>query len=74
MWRGVRDAFVTGWVYSSDSSLNVPFSQDRSRGGPRWPPVWVPDRTGTWREAIPYMGFPGGKIKTIVVDLDALPW
>jgi hypothetical protein len=33
------------------------------------PSVWVPDANGQWTETIAYMGFPGGKTKTIAVDL-----
>ena len=37
------------------------------------PSIWVADEGGQWREAIPYIGFPGGKTKTIAVDVsDAL--
>jgi hypothetical protein len=32
----------------------------------------VPDGNGGWREALAYMGFPGGKTKTIAVDLTGL--
>jgi hypothetical protein len=32
----------------------------------------VPDGAGGWREALAYMGFPGGKTKTIAVDLTEL--
>jgi hypothetical protein len=35
----------------------------------RPPSVWVPDAGGEWRETVAYMGFPGGKTKTIAVDL-----
>ena len=33
------------------------------------PSVWVPDADGQWKETMAYMGFPGGKTKTIAVDL-----
>ena len=33
------------------------------------PSVWVPDESGTWRETVAFMGFPGGKTKTIAIDL-----
>jgi hypothetical protein len=38
----------------------------------RPPALWVPDAAGEWREVRPFMGFPGGKTKTIAVDLSGL--
>lgn len=64
--------FLTGWIYPTDTSLNVAISQDDSETAPRPPAIWVPDSKGEWREVVPYMGFPGGKTKTIVVDLSEL--
>lgn len=61
--------FLTGWVFPSDSSLNVACSQKRGSGGPRWPSIWIPERSGAWKEAVAYMGFPGGKTKTVVIDV-----
>lgn len=61
--------FLTGWIHPTDTSLNIGFGQNPQRDGPRPPSVWVPDADGNWRETIAYMGFPGGKTKTIAVDL-----
>jgi hypothetical protein len=61
--------FLTGWIYPTDTSLNIAFAQDPETDGPRMPSVWVPDESGTWRETIAFMGFPGGKTKTIAIDL-----
>lgn len=61
--------FLTGWIMPTDTSLNVAFAQDPETDGPRLPSVWVPDADGQFREAVAYMGFPGGKTKTIAVDL-----
>lgn len=61
--------YLTGWIYPTDTSLNINFSHNPDAKAPRPPSVWTPDRGGEWREAIPYMGFPGGKTKTIAVDL-----
>ncbi len=61
--------FLTGWIMPTDTSLNVAFAQDPETDGPSMPSVWVPDAQGAWRETIAYMGFPGGKTKTIAVDL-----
>jgi hypothetical protein len=61
--------FLTGWIFPGDTNLSVAISQDESLPSPAPPSLWVPDAGGEWREAIPFMGFPGGKTKTIAVDL-----
>ena len=61
--------FLTGWIYPTDTSLNVALSRHPIAGGPRPPSVHVLDADGNWHEVQAYMGFPGGKTKTISVDL-----
>ena len=73
--------FLTGWIFPTDTSINVSLSQNPDRKGPKPPSIWVlgdaetqrrgDAKTGeeVWREAIPYIGFPGGKTKTIAVDI-----
>jgi hypothetical protein len=61
--------FITGWIYPSGTSLNVAISQNSDLQEPKPPALFVPDGAGGWREALAYMGFPGGKTKTITVDL-----
>ena len=61
--------FLSGWIFPTDTSLNVALSQNPAIDAPRPPAIWVPDKDGGWREVVPYMGFPGGKTKTIAVDL-----
>lgn len=61
--------FMTGWIYPTDTSMNVALSRHPTENGPRPPSVLVPDADGQWQEAQAYMGFPGGKTKTIAVDL-----
>ncbi|MFM7072655.1 MAG: FG-GAP repeat domain-containing protein, partial [Planctomycetota bacterium] len=61
--------FLTGWIYPTDTSLNVGLSQNPVLDGPRPPSLWVPDGADGWREAIGFTGFPGGKTKTIAIDL-----
>ena len=63
--------FLTGWMYPTDTSINVQFSQDPTMPRPRPPALWAVDAAGEWREVQPFMGFPGGKTKTIAVDLSA---
>jgi hypothetical protein len=61
--------FLTGWLYPASTSLNIGVSQDRSAAAPRPPALAVPDQHGNWQVVRPFMGFPGGKTKTIAVDL-----
>jgi len=61
--------FLTGWVFPSSTSINVWLSHHPEMKAPQPPSVWVPDKDGRWKNVIPYMGFPGGKTKTIAVDL-----
>lgn len=64
--------FLTGWLYPASTSLRVGLSQDRSAGAPRPPALEVPDQHGNWQVVRPFMGFPGGRTKTIAVDLSDL--
>ena len=61
--------FLRGWIFPSDTSLNVAFTQDPTLDGPKPPSLWVMGVSGEWVESRPFMGFPGGKPKTIAVDL-----
>jgi hypothetical protein len=61
--------FLTGWVFPTDTSLNIAISQNPEMPRPQPPMLQVPDENGDWQTVSPYIGFPGGKTKTIVVDL-----
>ncbi len=61
--------FLTGWIYPTDTALNVALSRDPHLEGPRPPALSVPDANGVWQVVRPFMGFPGGKTKTIAIDL-----
>lgn len=61
--------FLTGWIFPSGTSMSVGISQSPGLKAPAPPSLWVPDADGQWREVRSYMGFPGGKTKTIAVDL-----
>ena len=69
---GRRWLVAHGWVYPTDSSINVAIGQ-----GAHTPPYGLsleaqrPD--GTWRVVRPDLGFPAGKSKTILIDLDGVP-
>jgi tetratricopeptide (TPR) repeat protein len=63
--------FLQGWIFPSDASINVAVSQ--GDGPPVMSPrLEVPDGRGGWKTAIPDIGFPSGKNKTVVVDLGGL--
>jgi hypothetical protein len=49
--------------------LNIAFSQNPDLSGPRLPYLQALDAQGHWQTIMSYMGFPGGKTKTIAVDL-----
>lgn len=60
--------FLRGWIYPTDASINVALSQQSSISlAP--PSLEVLDAKGQWKTAVPSIGFPSGKDKTIVVDL-----
>jgi tetratricopeptide (TPR) repeat protein len=81
--------YLTGWIFYSDTSIQVSLSQ---RGGnkdagadpcgicprdvpkprPFGPVLEVPDGRGGWKAALPAMGFPAGKTKTMPVDLSGV--
>ena len=60
-----------GWVYPTDSSINVAIVQ----GGhlaPRGVALEARDRSGTWQLVHADLGFPAGKNKTMVIELTRL--
>lgn len=60
---------LTGWILPTDTSLNIQIDQNPHLNQVEPPSVWVPGAAGQWEQVIPAMGFPGGKTKTIVVEL-----
>jgi len=60
-----------GWIHPTDSSINMQLSLgDHPR--PTGLSLEVPDGRGGWRTARTGLGFPEGKNKTILIDLDGL--
>ncbi|HEX8148242.1 MAG TPA: FG-GAP-like repeat-containing protein [Pyrinomonadaceae bacterium] len=57
-----------GWLHPTDASINVAISQG-SRPPPKGLSLEVADGRGGWAVAKPDLGFPSGKNKTIIVDL-----
>jgi hypothetical protein len=65
--------YLTGWIFYSDTSIQVSLSQRRAgEEKPFGPTLEVPDGSGGWRIALPAMGYPAGKTKTVPVDLSGV--
>lgn len=62
---------ATGWIHPTDSSINVAISQG-SHEPPKGLSLEAPDGKGGWHTVKPGLGFPEGKIKTIVLDLNGV--
>ena len=60
--------FLRGWIYPTDASINVALAQQHTIAV-KSPSLEVRDASGRWRVAIPDIGFPSGKDKTMVIDL-----
>ena len=58
-----------GWVHPTDSSVNVAISQG-SHQKARALSLEVPDGHGGWRTARANLGFPAGRKKTCLIDLE----
>jgi hypothetical protein len=61
--------FLSGWTYPTTVNLNVQLTDHPVLDPPRPPFLEVPDGQGGWREALRFIGFPGGKTKSIAVDI-----
>jgi hypothetical protein len=57
-----------GWIYPTDSSINVAIGQGR-HPQPRGLTLEAQDDSGRWIVASGDLGFPAGKNKTILIDL-----
>ena len=60
-----------GWLHPTDASINVAMSQGRNEP-PQGLRLEVPDGAGGWVVAHPELGFPAGKNKTILVNLEGV--
>ena len=63
--------YLTGWIFYADTSINVSLSQRKDLAASP-PALEIPDGKGGWRVAIPALGYPAGKTKTMPVDLSAV--
>lgn len=61
--------FLMGWVFPTDTSLNLAIQQNPNLQPPMPPVIEVPNEDGTWKVVRPFIGFPSGKTKAMVVDL-----
>lgn len=62
---------ASGWVYPTDTSINVAIGQGDAVK-PRGLSLEVPTADGRWVVVRPDIGFPSGKTKTMVIDLDGV--
>lgn len=60
-----------GWIHPTDSSINVAISQGK-HDPPKGLSLEVADGRGGWKVAKPGLGFPEGKVKTILVNLEGV--
>ena len=60
--------FLVGWVFPTDTNINIGIDQT-GEAPPKPPSIQVVDENGDWVDAVPFAGFPGGKTKTIAIDL-----
>lgn len=59
---------ANGWIYPTNTSVNVAMSQG-NHPHPDGLRIEVPDGKGGWRKAKTGLGFPTGKVKTVVLDI-----
>ncbi|HEY0427823.1 MAG TPA: FG-GAP-like repeat-containing protein [Pyrinomonadaceae bacterium] len=57
-----------GWLHPTDASINVQLGQS-SKEKPKSLSLEVQDSQGNWKIAKENLGFPAGKMKTILIDL-----
>lgn len=59
---------ASGWIHPTDSSINVAVSQG-GQAKPQGLSLEVADGRGGWTTALPALGFPAGKNKTVLLEL-----
>lgn len=62
---------ATGWTHPTDATVNIAIGQN-SVAQPKGLSIEVPDSRGNWTSVKENMGFPAGKMKTVVLDLTGL--
>jgi hypothetical protein len=66
-FQGRRWLVANGWIYPTDSSINVAIGQQNLQ--PHGLSLEAQDARGNWHVVTPDLGFPAGKNKTILIDL-----
>jgi tetratricopeptide (TPR) repeat protein len=69
--RDRTSLYLRGWIYPTDASINVALAQQKTLAA-SMPSLEVRNARGEWETAIPSIGFPSGKDKTVVIDLAGL--
>ena len=62
---------ANGWMHPSDATTNIALGQN-SAPHPQGLSIEVPDRNGKWITARAGLGFPAGRMKTVVLDMQGL--
>ena len=62
---------ATGWTHPTDATVNIAIGQN-SIAQPQGLSIEVPDAHGKWTAAKTSLGFPAGKMKTVVLDLTGI--
>jgi hypothetical protein len=60
---------LIGWVFPTDTSINAGLNQNPRLPDPAPPSLEVPLGDGSWKVLQPFIGFPSGKTKAMVVDV-----
>ena len=61
--------FLMGWVFPTDTSLNQAILQNPTIDPPAPPSLEVINADGHWQTMRPFIGFPSGKTKAMVIDV-----
>jgi tetratricopeptide (TPR) repeat protein len=61
----------SGWLHPTDATVNIAIAQN-SIPQPQGLSIEVPDARGSWKTARKGLGFPAGKMKTVVLDLTGI--
>lgn len=61
--------FLLGWVFPTDTSLNQAIVQNPTIDPPAAPSLEVINADGKWQTVRPFIGFPSGKTKAMVIDV-----
>lgn len=60
---------LVGWVFPTNTSINQAIIQNPDLDVPLPPSLEVIDADGNWKTVRPFIGFPSGKTKAMVIDL-----